>query len=248
MNSQKLLIVCDDAGFASVDRGIVHLAEQANAHVCAEYLIEADGAAGRAKTMSGHPLVSVGLHFELSNISDADRVAMARGLRAKGASLGEQPEIQRKARDDARRQLTTFRDAVGSDPAHVSTHGDFHLDAIGAVMSWWKEHLCDLFDDNPPPLQWDAPIVRHNKYCWNVGEAMREPLTPDEFCAELANHAADVVEFVLHPALPRAGDAPLEMLFDAEMRVRDLETAVRILVSDCLKKARFDIAPVSSLR
>ena len=106
MNSQKLLIVCDDAGFASVDRGIIHLAEQANAHVCAEYLIEVEGAAERAKAMSEHPFVSVGLHFELSGMSDADRVAMSRDLQAKGTSLGEQAEIQRKARDDACRQLT----------------------------------------------------------------------------------------------------------------------------------------------
>lgn len=238
---KSLIVVCDDAGFASVDRGIALLVERTGVHVFAEYLIDGDGAIERAKAMSAHPLVSVGIHLELTGIADADRVAMTRDLKEKGTTLGEQPDIRRKACDDARRQLATFRGALGKDPAHVSTHGDFHLDASGTVMPWWDELMAELFGGNPPPMQWEAPVIRHNAYSWNIGDTKREPLTPEEFGAELARHTSDVVEFVLHPAWPQPDDAPLGMLFDARMRVRDVEAGIRILASGCIPAAGFGL-------
>lgn len=245
--AKKLLIVCDDAGFASVDRGILRLVEATGVPVCAEYLIETDGATERAKEMRKNPLVSLGLHFELTGISDADRVAMSRELKAKGTTLGEQPDIRRKATDNARRQLERFRDATGRDPAHVSTHGDFNVDAAGAVMPWWHDLMHGFFGDAVPPMQLLIPHVRHNLFSWNLPATKRDPRTPDEFAQELKKQTADVVEFVLHPALPEPGDASIDMLFTAAMRVADLNAGIEVIKSGAIERAGFGIATMADV-
>ncbi len=240
-----LLLVCDDAGFASVDRGIRTLADETGLQLCAEYLIEQDGAAMRAKEMSRHPSVSIGMHFELPGISDADRVGLSRDLRTRGTVLGDQADIREGAIAGARRQLERFREALGRDPAHVSTHGDFNVNLDGRVQPWWLELMDELFAGDVPPMQWKHPVVRHNKYSWNIDATKREPLTPGQFEEELRRQESDIVEFVMHPALPKPGDASLAMLFTAEMRVRDLRSAIDLLQSDCVKRAGFGIVPVS---
>ncbi len=243
----SLILVCDDAGFASVERGIRTLVERTQAPVCAEYLIEQAGAVNRAKAMSALPLVSIGLHFELSGISDADRVKMSKDLAKSGSSLGEQKEIQEKAKIDARRQLEVFRDALGTNPAHVSTHGNFNADVNDVMLPWWIEFMNELFEGDVPPMQLQHPHVRHNLYSWNLPEKARPPRTPEEFSQELLKvKESDIVEFVMHPALPEPGDASLEMLFTAEMRVRDLESAIDIIRSGAIEKSGFEIVAVSS--
>lgn len=244
---KSLLLVCDDAGFASVQRGILRIAEATGKPMCAEYLIARPGAADLAREMTGHPLVSVGLHFELSTVSDAERVALSNDLKTRGAVLGEQPAIREQAAKDAANQLAIFRRALDRDPAHVSTHGDFNVDPSGAVMPWWTDLMNDLFDGDVPPMQLLHPHVRHNKYSWNLAPTARDPLTPDEFETLLRSQSSDVVEFVVHPALPEPGDADLHMLFTADMRVRDVEAAVSILTSGCIERAGFEVVPVSSL-
>lgn len=245
---KKLLLVCDDAGHASVDRGIRAIADATGLPLCAEYLILTPGAIERAKEMSAHPLVSIGLHFELAGVSDADRVAMAADLKSRGTVLGEQEDVRTKAAADARAQLKIFRDALGRDPAHVSTHGDFNVDASGAVMRWWIDLMDELFEGNVPPMQWAHPHVRHNNYSWNLDATKRDPCTPEEFEAILREQTSGVVEFVMHPALPEPGDASIEMLFDAGMRVRDVEAAIAILTSDCVENAGYRAVPVSDVR
>jgi hypothetical protein len=244
---KKLLLVCDDAGFAAVDRGIRAIADATGKPLCAEYLILGPGAIERAKDMSAHPLVSIGLHFELAGVSDADRVALANDLKARGTVLGELPGIREKASADARTQLEVFRDALGRDPAHVSTHGDFNVDASGAVMPWWTALMDGLFGGDVPPMQWANPHVRHNKYSWNLDATKRAPCTPDEFETVLREQTSDVVEFVMHPALPEPGDASIDMLFSAEMRVRDVEAAIAIIASGCIEKAGYRVTPVSAI-
>lgn len=245
MTPVPLLLVCDDAGFASVDRGIRALAERTGLPVCADYLIGVEGAARRAREMSAHPLVSVGLHCELEGVTDAERVAQSRALAATGETLGMRAEIRDKAAADARRQLALFRDALGRDPAHVSAHGDFNVGPDGRLLEWWLELMRELFAGSPPPLQHGVPHVRHNLYRWNESAAARPPRTPAEFAEELRrHHDASAVEFVTHPALPGPGDAPLGMLFTAEMRVRDLDSAVEILRSGAIAAEGFAIAPV----
>lgn len=245
---KTLLLVCDDAGFASVDRGIRALADATGKPLCAEYLIETPGAVDRAKAMAAHPLVSIGLHVELSGVSDADRVALSRELAAEGTALGERPDVRDKARADAAKQLALFRDALGRDPAHVSTHGDFNVDASGTVMPWWIDLMHECFGDELPPMQLDIPHVRHNKYSWNLDATKRAPLTPDEFEAELRRQSSDVVEFVMHPALPGPGDASLDMLFSANMRVADLDAAIAIIGSGCIERAGYEVIPVTDAR
>ncbi len=247
MKMKKLLLVCDDAGHASVDRGIRTIADATGLPLCAEYLILTPDAPERAKEMSEHPLVSVGLHFELAGISDADRVAMAADLKAHGTVLGEQREIREKAMVDAATQLAVFREALGRDPAHVSTHGDFNVDASGAVMPWWTALMDGLFDGNVPPMQWANPHVRHNKYSWNLDATARAPCTPDEFEEVLRAQTSDVVEFVMHPALPASDDASIDMLFSADMRVADVEAAIAILTSGCVENAGYRVVPVSDV-
>ncbi len=246
--TKSLLLVCDDAGFASVQRGILRLAEATSKPLCAEYLISQPDAAKRAKEMSSHPLVSIGLHFELSSIPDRKRVELSKELKTRGTTLGEQSDIQEQATRDASNQLTIFRQALGRDPAHISTHGDFNIDVSGAVMPWWIDLMNNLFDGDVPPMQWTHPIMRHNKFSWNLPGTAREPLTPDEFENLLREQTSDVVEFVLHPALPEPGDADLDMLFSADMRVRDVEAAIAIINSGCIERSGFDIVPVSSLQ
>ncbi len=245
--TKQLLIVCDDAGFASVDRGIVAFVEKTGVPVCAEYLIETEGAIERAKEMKRHPLVSVGLHFELSRLPDAERVALARKLKAEGTTLGEQAEIRAMATQDAVNQLAIFRQAMAHDPLHVSTHGDFNVDLEGNVMPWWMDLMKDLFPEGVPPMQWGRPVIRHNKYSWNLDATKREPFTPDEFEAELQKQKSDIVEFVLHPAIPKSGDTSIEMLFTADMRIADLEAAIAIVQSGCIERAGFEIIAVSAL-
>lgn len=247
MGMKKLLLVCDDAGFASVDRGIRAIADATGKPVCAEYLIEQPGAAARAKEMSTHPLVSIGLHVELAGTTDASRVANANRLKESGETLGQQPFIQEAAKRDARRQLALFREALGRDPAHVSTHGDFHLDPAGAVMPWWIELMEESFGAAVPPMQWERPVVRHNKYSWNLDATKRDALTPDEFEALLRDEPSEAVEFVLHPALPEPGDSSIEMLFTADMRVRDVEAAIAIVNSGLVERAGFAIVDAASL-
>ncbi len=245
---KSLLLVCDDAGFASVQRGILRIAESTGKPLCAEYLITQPGAPERAKELSNHPLVSVGLHFELSTIPDRKRVEISKELKEKGATLGEQREIQEQATKDARHQLEIFRQTLNSDPAHISTHGDFNIDVSGAVLPWWTDLMNDLFDGDVPPMQLQHPHVRHNMTSWYFDPTKRDALTPDEFEAVLREQTSDIVEFVMHPALPESGDASLDMKFTADMRVRDVEAAIMIITSGCIERAGFDIVPVSSLR
>jgi hypothetical protein len=248
MDMKRLLLVCDDAGHASVDRGIRAIADATGMPLCAEYLILTPDAPKRAKEMSAHPLVSIGLHFELADISDADRVAMANDLKTRGTVLGEQADIREKAMVDAATQLALFREALGRDPAHVSTHGDFNVDASGEVMAWWIDLMDGLFDGNVPLMQWANPHVRHNLYSWNKDATKRSPCTPKEFEEVLRAQTSDVVEFVMHPALPEPGDASIDMLFTAEMRVADVESAIAILRSDCIEKSGYRVVPVSEVR
>ncbi len=248
MATKKLLIVCDDAGFASVDRGIRALAEATGQPICAEYLVAQPGALERAAAMSSVANVSIGIHFELAGVGDAERVAMAKALRSLNTCLGERADIQAKAAKDAREQLEAFRSALGRDPAHVSTHGDFHLDASGAVMPWWEGTMRELFAGAVPPMQWAHPVVRHNMYSWNLPATARNPRTAEEFRLHLEDQASDVVEFVLHPALPEPEDPSIDMLFDAGMRIRDLDAAIRIVESGCIERAGYDIVPVTSLQ
>jgi hypothetical protein len=246
--TSKLLIVCDDAGFASVDRGILSLVERTQLPVCAEYLIEQEGAVGRLKEMAQHPLVSPGLHFELSGVTDADRVGMTRELKAKGECLGEQKWVRSKMKTDARRQLATFQDALGKNPSHISTHGNFNVDLTDGILPWWRELMEMLFEGSVPPMQCAMPLVRHNLFIWNMPDTARTPCPPDEFCQRLTglrNHEA--VEFVLHAALPKPGDASLDMLFTADMRVLDTEAAVDILTSDAIERAGFQVISVHDL-
>lgn len=245
---RPLIIACDDAGFASTDRGIRHLVEQTGVPVSAEYLIEQDGAVARAKAIAALGLVSRGLHFELFSMTDADRVELARELEGRGTSLGEQPEIRLQAEADAHRQLHIFQQELGMQPLHVSTHGNFNLDAKGRVMQWWNDLMNELFDGNVPPMQLDLPHVRHNLYSWNTDAMRRSPRSPEEFAQELRAVPGYVpVEFVMHPALPQEGDAPLNMLFDASMRIADLESAIEIIRSGIIEQAGFEIVPVTGL-
>lgn len=248
MDRKKLLLVCDDAGHASVDRGIRAIADATGLPLCAEYLILTPGAPERAKEMSLHPLVSIGLHVELAGITDADRVAMSRELRLAGTTLGEQADIRGKAAHDAREQLDLFRDALGTDPAHVSTHGDFNVDSSGAVMPWWIDLMDELFDGKAPPFQWKHPVVRHNMYGWNLPGKKRTPRTAHEFEAELKKQTSDVVEFVMHPAAPKPNDVSIDMLFDETMRVSDLAAAIHVIKSGCIEHAGYRVVPVSDLR
>ena len=246
--ASSLLLVCDDAGYESVDRGIRMFVEKTQMPVCAEYLIERDGAADRARAMAREPLVSVGLHFELSGISDADRVRMARELIAAGSSLGEQEEIQRKAINDARRQLALFQDTLGVHPAHISTHGNFNVSVTGQVLPWWHELMSELFGEHVPPMQLSFPHVRHNLYSWCCPGTARPPCLPEEFGERLSTFRGnDLVEFVMHPALPEPGDASLEMLFTAEMRSHDLAAAMRIIESGVIERTGFRVTPVTAL-
>lgn len=106
----------------------------------------------------------------------------------------------------------------------------------------------ELFDGNPPPMQLEMPHVRHNLYSWNTDAMRRNPRSPEEFAQELRSTPGHgPVEFVLHPALPEKGDASLNMLFDAQMRIFDLESAIEIIRSGVIERAGFEIVPVTGL-
>ncbi len=249
MSATPLILVCDDAGFESVDRGIRTLVEHTGQPVSAEYMIEQEGAAERARAIAEIGLVSRGLHFELMNISDADRFRLGKELLAGGQFLGELAQIQQRGTADARKQLRMFQDTQGINPAHISTHGNFNTDAHGRVLPWWKDLMEEMFDGQVPPMQLDIPHVRHNLYSWNVPPTERPPRNEEEFSdqlalADLKGHAA---EFVMHPALVRPGDADLQMLFTAEMRQRDLWSAIRLINSGVIERAGFAIVPVDTL-
>lgn len=244
-----LILVCDDAGFESVDRGIRALVDATGKPVSAEYMIEQDGAVERAKAIADVSLVSRGLHFELMNVTDAERFKIAKDLQARGTSLGQQRDVRVQGERDARRQLRLFRETQQIEPAHISTHGNFNTDAHGQVLPWWNDLMEELFTGDVPPMQLDIPYVRHNLYSWNIPDTARPPRTPDEFSSQLntVRHQR-AVEFVMHPAKPEEGDASLEMLFTAEMRERDLLSAIEIIRSGIIERTGFKIVPVSALR
>lgn len=246
---KSLILVCDDVGVsASVDRGVRALAEQTQMPLSAEYMIEQEGAVDRAKAIAEIANISRGLHFELFSISDADRVAYGKRLLEQNEYLGDVEEIREQGTKDAIRQIAIFRDQLGIEPAHISTHGNFNTNAKGEVLPWWHELMKDMFGENVPPMQLDIPHVRHNLYKWNTKKHERAPRTPDEFKQELLAHAnADALEFVMHPALPQAGDRSLNMLFTAEMRKIDLTSAIAIIQSGVIEDAGFRIVPVSTL-
>jgi predicted glycoside hydrolase/deacetylase ChbG (UPF0249 family) len=247
--NRSLILVCDDAGFESVDRGIRTLAEETGQPISAEYMVEQEGALERARAIAELQLVSRGLHFELANISDADRFRRGQKLQAEGSSLGEQPDIRAQATKDAVRQLKLFQDGLGVQPAHISTHGNFNTDANGNISEWWRELMDELFEGDVPPAQIEIPYVRHNKYTWNNPETARDPLTPVEFRDVLGSvQNQEIVEFVMHPALPQPDDAPLNMLFNEKMRKRDLVSAVEIIRSNAIQEAGFEIVPVSRVK
>lgn len=244
----SLILVCDDAGYACVDRGILELARRTSVPLCADYLISQDGAAARAKEMDAVPNVSIGLHFELAGVSDADRVKRASDLAKNGTSLGEQEDIRALAERGARSQLALFRETLGRDPAHVSTHGNFNTDPHDRILPWWHELMHELFGGGVPPMQLDAPYIRHNLYGWNLPDRKHLPLTPHEFEKKLSAYdGCGYVEFVMHPALPDGDGAALDMLFTADMRVADLEAAVDIVLSGVIDRSGFSVAPVTSL-
>ena len=248
MMQKSLILVCDDAGFASTDRGIRILASESGLPMSAEYMIEQDGAPERAREMGKFALVERGLHFELSGISDAERVRMAKALQARGTCLGELEDIREKAIDDARRQLELFRMTQDVDPTHVSTHGNFNTEPDGKVAPWWYDLMDELFGGDIPPMQIDIPHVRHNLYSWNLPGTARMPRSETEFAEELRKvKDKTVVEFVMHPALARQGDADINMLFDVKMRRRDFWSALHILRSGVIQEAGFKIVPVTAL-
>lgn len=243
----KLLLVTDDAGFASTDRGIRFLAERTGMPLCAEYMIEQEGALERAKAMKNVPNVSLGIHFELAGVSDADRVHLTRRLMADGQTIGQLPEYREKAKADARRQLELFTSELGR-PAHVSTHGNFNVDIDDKVMPWWLELMDELFEGNVPPQQMHVPIVRHNLYKWNTPEFKRKPLTPPEFGELLKKMLHEpVVEFVMHPAMPQSDDSSIDMLFDAQMRIADVNAAIEIINSGVIQESGFEIVSAADL-
>ena len=251
MNSSKsLILVCDDAGYTSVNRGIQRLVDATGKPVSAEFMITQPGAVESARGMGREPLVSRGLHFEISGITDADRFHLGKALMAAGTSLGEEAGIRAQATVDAPQQLAIFRDALGVEPDHISTHGDFNVDKDGQVMPWWRDLVHKMFGDNPPPMQLDIKHVRHNKYGWNRVGTRRPPLTPEEFGDVLrgVRDDHDVIEFVMHPAYPQTGDSPIDMLFDADMRIADLNSAIDIIRSGVIEAAGFEIVPMSSLK
>lgn len=243
----KILLITDDAGFASTDRGIQRLAAETDVPLCAEYMIEQEGAMGRAHQMKNVPTVSLGLHFELAGISDADRVELTKTLAAKKQTLGQQEEYQQKARIDARRQLHLFMSEFGR-PAHISTHGNFHVDPDDHIMPWWEDLMDELFEGNVPPLQMRFPLVRHNLYKWNTPEYKHDPLSPAEFGEALQKlQTEEVVEFVMHPAIPEDGDASIDMLFTAQMRIADLQAAIDIMQSGVIQDQGFEIVSATDL-
>ena len=248
----RLMIVCDDAGFASVDRGIRKLVSETRVPVSAEYMVEQDGAIDRAKDMRELPEVSIGLHFELFGMSDAHRFELGQRLMAEGSSLGLQDDIREQGMKDARRQLEIFRRELHMEPQHISTHGNFNTDAEGNILPWWSELMGELFRGNIPPMQLERPYARHNKYSWCQGSAERDPMQPEEFGEHLKSLTGEgqhnVIEFVLHPADPIPGDAPIDMLFDEKMRVeRDLPSAIEIINSGVITESGFRIIPVKDV-
>lgn len=244
---KPLILVADDAGFPSVDRGIRRLAEATGKPVSAEFLIEEPGAIDSARRMMQDDLISIGIHFEITGMSDADRYRLSQRLHAEGSSLAQQPEIRTRFIADVRRQLAVFRDGLAIEPAHVSTHGN--PNAMGlAVMPWWRDLMHELFEGRVPPMQLDVPPVRHNLYKWNTPEYRRAPMDPEEFSQVLAEkHCEPALELVLHPALHRDGDRPINMLFDEHMRRSDLEAAISIINAGVIDAAGFTIVPVSNL-
>lgn len=245
---KQLLLTCDDAGFASVDRGIRTLVEQTGKPVSAEYMIAQEGAPQRARAIGDLQLVARGLHFELLQLPDSERVELSQRLQREQTSLGEQQYIRAMAENDARMQLKMFQDELGMNPLHISTHGNFNTDSQGNITGWWNDLTHELFEGDVPPMQLQFPHVRHNLYSWNTQEKRRMPRTPEEFGSELRrNIHADVVEFVMHPALPHQSDVSLNMLFTAQMRQRDLFSAIRIIRSGIIERTGFSIVPVSAL-
>lgn len=243
-----MIIVADDAGFASVDRGIREFMEQTEKPVSADYMIEQPGAIERAHAMRKNKLASIGIHFEISRLSDAERVALSRTLKLRNEYLGQQPELRAEFIKDTRRQLDIFRQHLGFEPEHVSTHGN--PNTIGLhIMQWWRDLMAELFDGNIPPLQLDNHPIRHNMYQWNTaGAHQREPMNPHEFAHELTGHSEQpIIEFVMHPALPQQEDADINMLFDARMREKDMRSAIAIFNSGVIENAGFEVVPVSKI-
>lgn len=245
----KLLLVCDDAGFPETNRGMRVLAEETQQPISVEHMIMQHGAIPLAQEMQRIPNISHGLHFELAGMTDAERVDIARVLQEKGLSLAESPDIRKQAIHDAREQLCLFRDSLGKNPDHISTHGNFNVTPHDLqIQQWWIDLMHEFFGDKVPPMQMANPHIRHNKYSWNKPESARPPLTPQEFLLELErmNHHP-VVEFVMHPALPVRGDKGINMLFNEHMRVADLASAIRIIRSRVIQWAGFEIVSVADL-
>jgi predicted glycoside hydrolase/deacetylase ChbG (UPF0249 family) len=241
---RSLILVADDAGFDSVDRGINILTQATGQPVSAEYMIEQPGAARLARQMTRNALVSIGLHFELTDVTDENRVDMSKRLKARGQTLGQQDSVQKMAKRDAPRQLLQFQEVMGKNPAHISTHGNFNTDASGTIMPLWKDMMMEIFDGKVPLSQLEVPHIRHATYTtWKEG---RDALSPAEFQYELLpKNPSNIVEFVMHPAEPHEGDAPLRMLFDEKMRRRDLQGAIDVIRSGVIEAAGFDIISVA---
>lgn len=247
--NNRLIIVADDAGYSAVDRGIREFAEQTEVPVCADYMMTHWEAPDNLRAMERVTNVSRGLHFELLGFPDDKRYQIDKRLRAGGSCLGERPAIQTSAKRWATQQLDQFRQIAQQEPAHISTHGDFNIGPDGEVMDWWIEHMIEIFDGDVPSMQHENPVLRHNKYSWNLVETARSPLEPEEFKAEAGSHpVSPVVEFVLHPARHAYGDAALNMLFDETMRARDLESAITIVKSEVIEQAGRKIVSVENLR
>lgn len=245
----KLILVCDDAGFPETNLGARVLAEETGKPISVEHMISQPGAIPLARELDGAANISHGLHFELAGITDAERVDIAALLAKDGECLATSEWVREQAIRDAREQLAMFRDTFGRDPDHISTHGNFNITPHDLrIQQWWIDLMREFFGDKIPPMQMANPHVRHNKYSWHKPESARPPLTPQEFLLELENMAHHpVVEFVMHPALPLRGGKGINMLFDEQMRIVDLASAIRIIRSRVAELAGFDIVSVRDL-
>ncbi|MDQ3099735.1 MAG: ChbG/HpnK family deacetylase [bacterium] len=239
--SKKLWIVADDFGsHAEIDEGI-RIAAENGALTCADIMVSTGQTQTSLRKMAEWQVIpQLGIHIEQSTDNDyLDRLRAT--IRRRTAST-----VFRAALCTTTiRQIETFREITGQNPAHVSVHHNLHMKDENNSWSWFDECLKELnLPDNTAIRGQTTYPIRHNRAWYRI--VGREPYTPIQFALVLAQAEAKTsktLELIVHPAIRLDEKPDWGGLFPVSFREKDLSSLLAIIKSNVITAKSYSIEP-----
>jgi predicted glycoside hydrolase/deacetylase ChbG (UPF0249 family) len=229
MGEARFLIVnADDLGRSNgVNRGIVE-AHERGIVTSASLMVRWPAAISAAAWAREHTRLSVGLHIDLGEWTYGKS---GWECRYQVVAHDDPAEVHR----EVRRQLSTFRELLGTDPSHLDSHQHVHLEepvrsaalSIGEELGIPVRHLT-------PEVHYCGDFYGQSGEGWPYPEG----ITVEALVRIISGLHGGVTELACHPAL----DVDIESMY-AEERVREVATLCDQRVRSAIDLAR--IRPVS---